>query len=86
MAAHKEFSIATDVKVHFCDPKSPWQRGTNENTNRLLRQYFLKGTYLSVCSQSDLNRTARQLNQRPRKTPDFRNPAEILNESVALTD
>ena len=85
MAAHKKFSIATDVKVYFCDPQSPWQRGTNENTNRLLRQYFPKSTDLSVCSQSDLNRTARQLNQRPRKTPDFRTPAEILNESVALT-
>jgi IS30 family transposase len=85
MAAHKEFSIATDVKVYFCDPQSPWQRGTNENTNRLLRQYFPKGTDLSACSQADLNRTARQLNQRPRKTLGFRFPAEVLNESVALT-
>jgi IS30 family transposase len=62
MAAHKEFSIATGVKVYFCDPQSPWKRGTNERTNRLLRQYFPKGTDLSVCSQADLNRTARQLN------------------------
>jgi IS30 family transposase len=85
MAAHKEFSIATDVKVYFCDPQSPWQRGTNENTNRLLRQYFPKGTDLSVFSQADLNRTALQLNQRPRKTLDFRCPAEVLNDSVALT-
>ena len=85
MAAHKEFSIATDVKVYFCDPQSPWQRGTNENTNRLLRQYFPKGTDLSACSQADLNRTALKLNQRPRKTLDFRSPAEVLNESVALT-
>jgi IS30 family transposase len=85
MAAHKEFSIATDVRVYFCDPQSPWQRGTNENTNRLLRQYFPKRTDLSACSQADLNRTARQLNQRPRKTLDFRSPAEVLNESVALT-
>jgi len=85
MAAHKEFSIATDVHVYFCDPQSPWQRGTNENTNRLLRQYFPKGTDLSACSQADLNRTARQLNQRPRKTLAFRSPAEVFNESVALT-
>lgn len=85
MAAHKAFSIATDVQVYFCDPQSPWQRGTNENTNRLLRQYFPKSTDLSACSQADLNRTARQLNQRPRKTLGFRSPAEVLNESVALT-
>jgi IS30 family transposase len=85
MAAHKEFSIATNVRVYFCDPRSPWQRGTNENTNRLLRQYFPKGTDLSACSQADLNRTALRLNQRPRKTLDFRCPAELLNESVALT-
>jgi IS30 family transposase len=85
MAAHKEFSIATDVKVYFCDPQSPWQRGTNENTNRLLRQYFPKGTDLSSYSQAELNRTALQLNQRPRTTLDFRCPAEVLNESVALT-
>ena len=85
MAAHKEFSIATDVQVYFCDPQSPWQRGTNENTNRLLRQYFPKRTDLSACSQADLNRTALQLNQRPRKTLAFRSPAEVLNEIVALT-
>ena len=85
MAAHKEFAIATDVQVYFCDPQSPWQRGTNENTNRLLRQYFPKGTNLSACSQADLNRIALRLNQRPRKTLDFRSPAEVLNEGVALT-
>jgi len=85
MAKHKEFSIATDVQVYFCDPQSPWQRGTNENTNRLLRQYFPKGTDLSACSQADLNRVASRLNQRPRKTLDFRSPADVLDESVALT-
>ena len=85
MAAHKEFTIATDVQVYFCDPSSPWQRGTNENTNRLLRQYFPKGTDLSVYSQAELNRTALELNQRPRKTLAFHCPAEVLNNNVALT-
>jgi len=85
MAAHKEFTIATDVQVYFCDPSSPWQRGTNENTNRLLRQYFPKGTDLSGYSQADLNRVALQLNQRPRKTLAFHCPAEVLNDHVALT-
>ena len=85
MAAHRAFTIATDVQVYFCDPQSPWQRGTNENTNRLLRQYFPKGTDLSVYSQAELNRVALQLNQRPRKTLGFRSPAEVFNDSVALT-
>ncbi len=85
MAKHKEFSVATDVQVYFCDPQSPWQRGTNENTNRLLRQYFPKGTDLSARSQADLNRVASRLNQRPRKTLGFRSPADVLDESVALT-
>lgn len=85
MARHKEFSIATDFEVYFCDPQSPWQRGTNENTNRLLRQYFPKKTDLSPFSQADLNRIALQLNQRPRKTLDFASPAERFNECVALT-
>jgi IS30 family transposase len=85
MAAHKDFSIATDVRVYFCDPRSPWQRGTNENTNRLLRQYFPKGNDLSTYTQQDLNKIALQLNRRPRKTLEYRSPAEALNASVALT-
>ncbi len=83
LAHHKDFSIATGVKVYFCDPQSPWQRGTNENTNRLLRQYFPKGTNLAGFTQTDLNRIALRLNQRPRKTLGFRTPARILNNGVA---
>jgi len=78
-AAHKAFSIASDMKVYFCDPKSPWQRGTNENTNRLLRQYFPDGVDLSAFSQADLNRIALRLNQRPRKTLQYQTPASKLN-------
>jgi IS30 family transposase len=85
MARHKEFTIATDVQVYFCDPQSPWQRGTNENTNRLLRQYFPKGTDLSIYSQSELNKVALRLNQRPRKTLGFRTPADKLEAGVATT-
>lgn len=85
MAHHKTFTVATDVKVYFCDPQSPWQRGTNENTNRLLRQYFPKGTDLSGYSQSDLNKVALRLNQRPRKTLSFHSPADRLQASVAIT-
>jgi len=81
MAKHKEFAVATDVKVYFCDPHSPWQRGANENTNGLLRQYFPKGQPID-CTQAELNRVARQLNNRPRKTLDFRTPAETLNEAL----
>jgi transposase, IS30 family len=79
MAAHKVFSLATDVQVYFCDPRSPWQRGSNENTNGLLRQYFPKGTDLSNFSQAHLNKIALRLNQRPRKTLGFESPADRLN-------
>ena len=83
MALHKKFTIATDVQVYFCDPQSPWQRGTNENTNRLLRQYFPAGTELSRFSQTDLNKIAMNLNQRPKKTLGFHTPADKLRLSVA---
>jgi IS30 family transposase len=79
MAAHKDFTVATDVQVYFCDPRSPWQRGGNENTNGLLRQYFPKGTDLSTFSQAHLNKIALRLNQRPRKTLGFESPADRLN-------
>jgi len=85
LARHKQFTIATNVKVYFCDPQSPWQRGTNENTNRLLRQYFPKGTDLSGYSQADLNKVALQLNQRPRKTLNFCTPTDKLDAYVATT-
>ena len=85
MADHKRFSLDTDIKVYFCDPQSPWQRGSNENTNGLLRQYFPKGMDLSNVHQNRLNAVARRLNERPRETLNFYSPAEIFNECVALT-
>ncbi len=85
MADHQRFTLATDVKVYFCDPQSPWQRGSNENTNGLLRQYFPKGMDLSDVSQAKLNAVARQLNERPRQTLQFETPAERFAACVALT-
>ena len=83
MADHKRFTLATDIKVYFCDPQNPWQRGTNENTNGLLRQYFPKGTDISAYSQAKLNAVARKLNNRPRKTLNYETPAERFGQSVA---
>jgi IS30 family transposase len=85
MAAHKDFTVATDVQVYFCDPRSPWQRGSNENTNGLLRQYFPKGKTLSEVTQAQLNRVARLLNERPRETLNWRTPLEALKNTVAST-
>ena len=86
MAQHKQLTIATNLKLYFCDPQSPWQRGTSENTNRLLRQYLPKKTDLSIRTQAELNQIARRLNQRPRKTLGYQTAAEKLQESVASID
>jgi IS30 family transposase len=83
MADHRRFSLATDVQVYFCDPQQPWQRGSNENTNGLLRQYFPKGMNLADIHQNKLNAIARRLNERPRKTLGFETPAERFGQCVA---
>jgi IS30 family transposase len=83
LADHKRLALASDVEVYFCDPRSPWQRGSNENTNRLLRQYLPHGTDLSLHSQAQLNAIARQLNERPRKTLLYRTPAKTFAACVA---
>jgi IS30 family transposase len=82
MTRHADFSVATGVDVYFCDPQSPWQRGSNENTNRLLRQYFPKGQPIDGFTQRQLNAVARELNERPRQTLNFSTPAEILNGAL----
>jgi len=85
MTGHRKFTMATKINVYFCDPQSPWQRGSNENTNRLLRQYFPKGIDISAFSQAKLSAVARQLNERPRKTLQYQTPAEKFEACVATT-
>lgn len=83
MAAHRKFTMATKIDAYFCDPQSPWQRGSNENTNRLLRQYFPKGVDISGFSQAELSAVARLLNERPRKTSQYQTPAEKFETCLA---
>jgi IS30 family transposase len=83
MTLHAQIAAATDLEIYFCDPHSPWQRGSNENTNGLLRQYFPKGTDLSVRSRDELDRVAAQLNSRPRKTLGWKTPAQALDQALA---
>jgi len=85
LARHLEFTSSTGVRVYFCEPQSPWQRGTNENTNGLLRQYFPKKTCLAQYPKQELDQVAAQLNNRPRKTLEFKTPKEIIEKGVALT-
>jgi IS30 family transposase len=80
MSGHKEFTVATNIPIYFCDPRSPWQRGSNENTNGLLRQYFPNGKDVSHYSQAELDRVAYKLNGRPRKTLDYKTPAEVFHQ------